>query len=319
LTPGASLPGMPHLGFRPYTLGGGRRGFGHGGSMLSGASDLVIVPELGLGLFVSTNSDGGFSFVDSVVRRVLNEFAPLPAQQPVRTAGTIAEANAMAGDWIQNRRNMTTTERAIMIFSSAFTLDAQPNGDLIAATITGERTSYQPMGNGIWQDRKSLIQIILKPDAAGTPVIWWGNGSGSAVRAQWFERPLVVVGILALTLIASALACAAAIKRRAIGWTGAAAFAWIIGIAGFFWVLTSGIADRGAALVFGYPGPMVAFAWIIAVAVGLSLIAIIVTPRLFAKATVSPWRKVRHSALLALFIVSSLLCWQIGLVGYTGY
>ena len=38
--------------------------------MIFGASDLIVVPDQNLGIFVSTNGRGGFTFANDLVRRL---------------------------------------------------------------------------------------------------------------------------------------------------------------------------------------------------------------------------------------------------------
>ncbi|OYX29602.1 MAG: hypothetical protein B7Y99_12885, partial [Caulobacterales bacterium 32-69-10] len=54
-----SAPGLDGwaYGFREYGLPGGFRGFGHDGATLGFRTGLIVVPELGLGVFVAGNTD----------------------------------------------------------------------------------------------------------------------------------------------------------------------------------------------------------------------------------------------------------------------
>src|SRR6202000_2338586 len=48
------INGWAH-GFRVFDLAGGHRGYGHDGGTLSFFSNMVVVPDLNLGIFISTN------------------------------------------------------------------------------------------------------------------------------------------------------------------------------------------------------------------------------------------------------------------------
>lgn len=54
----AGASGFRH-GMISYSLPGGRQGFGHGGATLYFLSNMVLVPDLNLGVFVSTNTNTG--------------------------------------------------------------------------------------------------------------------------------------------------------------------------------------------------------------------------------------------------------------------
>ena len=77
------INGWAH-GFMVFDLPGGHRGYGHGGATLSFFSNMVVVPDLNLGVFISTNTDTGRPLVSSCRdrdrRRVLRRAACLPAR-----------------------------------------------------------------------------------------------------------------------------------------------------------------------------------------------------------------------------------------------
>ncbi len=331
LDPKTALPGMVRLGFIPYYFQGGRTGFGHGGAMAFGASDMVIVPDLKLGVFVSTNGRGGFSFANDLVRRMLKDFAPLSEQSPVRTAETRAMARSLAGAWILNRRAWHGTEAAMTLFNSALTVKAEADGDLMIGDFASPAVRFVPMGNGVWQSPARYSRRIVANDAEGRLTIWGGNGTNAAIRASWWQNARIVVGILALTLIFATLVAVRTSWRLVAGdkgtrfeayaarSAGAASFAWAIGLGGFITILLSAIPNEGADLLFSWPGPIEWLAWIVALAVLLTAIAL---PGLDIWRRVgewSRWRRIKHSALLILFVIAAFVCWTMGLVGYSGF
>jgi CubicO group peptidase (beta-lactamase class C family) len=331
LDPKTGLPGMVRLGFIPYYFQGGRSGFGHGGAMAFGASDFVIVPDLKLGVFVSTNGRGGFAFANDFVRRMLKDFAPLPEQPPVRTAETKAMAKSLAGAWILNRRTWKGTEAALTLFNSAITVSADKDGDLTIGDLTGSSQRFVPMGNGVWQSPERYSRRIVAKDAEGRLTLWGGNGTNAALRASWWQDARIVAAILLLTLVFATVAAVrtgwrliagdkgSPFERYAARSIGAASLAWAIGIGGVFTVLLSAIPTEGADLLFSWPGPMRWLAWIIALAVLLTVVAIPGFDIWRRAGEWSRWRRIKHSALLILFAVAAFVCWTMGLVGYSGY
>lgn len=331
LQPGVPLPGTRRTGFMHYDFDGGRTGFGHGGAMLFGASDLIVVPDQNLGVFVSTNGRGGFAFANDLVRRLLRDFAPLPETPASRTRSVKAMAEEMAGDWIYNRRAWTRTERAILMFDAAFTVTPQPNGDLVIADVAGDGFRMEPLGDGIWRSADRMSQRLYAPDADGTPTIWNGSGTGSAVRAGAFERPRMVLGILVLTLVFASVAVwrgvLRLVARRPRGDKDAAgpllplaaALVWALAIGGFLTVLAQSIPDGGAALVLAYPSPVNVIAWGTVLALVLTLAALAGAPRAIATKGWTLWRRAKHLGLLALFLFAAFTCWRIGLLGFSDY
>lgn len=329
LTPGIKLPGAAHHGFMHYWLQNGHEGFGHGGAMAYGASDLIIVPSLKLGVFVSTNGRGGFAFAHDLVRRLLADFAPGTDAPVVRDAATKAMAQAMAGDWIFNRRAWHRTEAAIMIFNSGVSVTALDNGDIQFGSMIGGTSRYEPIGNGVWRSVKRGSRLIYSKDANGAPTIW--TGTGSAVRAGISERPLWLAIIVGVTLAFATAAMlnglwqlrptlrAPAKIRFADGTALAAALAWTIGLGSLVAHVLASLPDDGVGLVFTYPGPIVWIAWTIALAAVLSIVALAGIPAIVGDKDRHPWFRFKRIVLLLVFMICAITCWQIGLAGFSDF
>lgn len=331
LTPGVKLPGTAHHGFMHYWLNGGHQGFGHGGAMAYGASDLIVIPSLKLGIFVSTNGRGGFAFANDLVRRLLADFAPGTDAPVVRDAATKAMAQDMAGDWIFNRRAWHRTEAAIMIFNSGVSVSAKENGDIEFGSIIGGTNRYEPIGNGVWRSVKRGSRLTYAKDANGVPTIWTGTGTGSAVRAGIFQRPLWLAILFGTTLAFATAAAvnglwqlrtmlrASATVRFADGSVLLAALAWTIGLGSLVGHLIVSMPDEGVGLVFSYPGPIVWIAWTIAFAAVLSIVALFGVPAVIGDKGRHPWYRMKRILLLIVFVTCAIACWQIGLTGYSGF
>jgi Beta-lactamase len=329
LQPGIALPGAARHGFMNYYFQGGRTGFGHGGAMAYGASDLIVVPDLKLGVFVSTNGRGGFAFANELVRRMLKDFAPLPELQPVRNDRKAAQA--LGGHWIVNRRPWGRSEAAFSFFVSGFTVTPEKDGDIVIGDMAGTALRFQPMGNGVWQSPTRYGRRIALPASDGTMTLWSGSGTGGAVPAGVWQRPLWMALLLVLTLGTATVVAVRGVWRfakpepasrfesYAQRSAAAAALFWAIGLGGVVTMLVKAMPDNGASLVFSYPGPMVALAWTIAVAVVLTLVALPGIAVLRQPGRWSRWHKTKHAALLILFALAAYGCWTIGLVGYSGF
>src|SRR5207249_1915882 len=75
-------------GLAEYDLPGGYLGVGHEGGTLSFLSNMVVVPALNLGVFVSTNTDTGGRLVEALPSGIVGHFyAPPPGSPP---AGSLA-------------------------------------------------------------------------------------------------------------------------------------------------------------------------------------------------------------------------------------
>ena len=83
---GRAAPGVNAWdhGFMEFALPGGYRGYGHGGATLYFHSNMVTVPALGLGVFVTTNTDTGRPFAARLPGEIVGRFY---AQRSLPLAG----------------------------------------------------------------------------------------------------------------------------------------------------------------------------------------------------------------------------------------
>lgn len=327
--PAAPGLGRVHHGFIPYELPGGRRGFGHGGAMAYGASDLIVVPELGLGIFVTTNSRAGFAFAYDVAARIVGGLYPAPEPPVVRNAATIAAAKALAGDWIATRRAFHTSERAVMTANAMATIKPLADGDLLVGRPLSPPMRFQPLGNGVWRPVKPGWSIIAAPGPDGAKVIYSASGTQARERAGPFETPLLFLGAPLLAFFTALAALYSwpgkwgvrrdltRLERFGAVTLDLAALSWAIGLGWFFVTLAGAAGDGGAALLFIYPGPFVAIGWIIALAAALSLIAWASAPAVVGRGAWGWWRRLKHVAALTVFTLATVVCWRIGLLGFT--
>jgi hypothetical protein len=249
----------------------------------------------------------------------------------VRDAATKAMAQEMSGDWIFNRRSWARTEAGITVFDAGVSVTPQDNGDILFGSLVGETSRLEPIGNGVWRSVKRGSHLIYAKDANGVPTLWAGNGTGSAVRAGLFQRPLWLIILFALAL---AGATAATLRgawsvgttlraprpvRFAEGSVLAASLCWMIGLGAFFTSILSAIPDDGASLLFSYPGPMVWIAWTIAAAALLTVVALAGLPTIVRDKDRGLWSRIRRAMLLLVFALAAITCWNLGLIGYTGF
>ncbi|MEO0398535.1 MAG: hypothetical protein AAF224_03830 [Pseudomonadota bacterium] len=97
----------------------GRFGYGHRGSTTYFKSDMVLLPEEGVGLFASTNSGDGFSVVNPLFKAFFDQYFPSansnahPAPENPKTPGG-ADASSLSrytGAYRSTRRSYTKWEK----------------------------------------------------------------------------------------------------------------------------------------------------------------------------------------------------------------
>ncbi|KRA71926.1 serine hydrolase [Caulobacter sp. Root656] len=138
--PAEGAPGW-NAGFMDIPLPGGRRGFGHAGATLWFHSNMVMVPELGLGVFVAVNTDTGADLPASLPSTIIERFyAPRP-EVPAASKITRDEARAYEGQFLTTRRAYGGLEGFIDRLIGQATVRAAPDGRL-TLTIDGQSSQW---------------------------------------------------------------------------------------------------------------------------------------------------------------------------------
>ena len=138
--PAENAPGW-NAGFMDIPLPGGRHGFGHAGATLWFHSNMVMVPELGLGVFVAVNTDTGADLPASLPATIIERFyAPRP-EIPAPSLITHDEARAYEGQFLTTRRSYGGLEGFIDRLIGEANVRAAPDGRL-SLTLDGKSSLW---------------------------------------------------------------------------------------------------------------------------------------------------------------------------------
>ena len=139
------INGWAH-GFMVSDLSGGHRGYGHGGATLSFMSNMVIAPDLGLGVFIATNTDTGRPLVERLPDRLVQYFYAAPQIFPRPGSPDLAEHRSdFAGYYLSTRRAYSGLEGFLAQLRGGLRVDVTGDGRLI--TDDGDEThTWVPEG-----------------------------------------------------------------------------------------------------------------------------------------------------------------------------
>lgn len=321
----ANFEGWGHWrhGFMTIDLGGGRWAYGHGGDTLFQHSAMMVSPELGFALFVSTNTETGpfleFPMIDAFVRA----FYPTPDQAPRAAGVTRADSAQFAGTYRGLRRPYHRTERALFSLIGATPVTAAENGDIvIGAGPMTER--FEPLGDGVYRARDGADRIAFR-EVDGRMRLYESFGAAPAERIGFFDSPNWLAAIAALGLFVALWGVFAGAQRllarratRASLLFDGVCLAWVIAFA-LFAAAVAPWTDQAAA-VFGYPGPLFPIAcWAIAAAAALTAAAFLAALLVWRPRDWSWLRWARAGAAVAVFGALSLTLWRFGFLGYSGF
>ncbi len=156
------LPGFA-LGFYE-TRSHGLNIIGHGGDTRYHHSEMALIPEEKLGVFVSFNTDtGGEVSFEPFLETFLDHYYPT-GPLPVVTSSQ-ADAARLAGEYQFNRMSYTTWQKA-MGLAGGIAVAANEDGSLLLKSPLGTMR-LDPVDSLLYQDRVSGHLVAFKTDEAG--------------------------------------------------------------------------------------------------------------------------------------------------------
>lgn len=222
----ANLPDMHAmaLGFYEETRNG-HRIIGHGGDTQYFHSDLHLVPDAGLGFFISYNSagKGEISARTAVWEKVLDRYFPYepPAAAPVSSAN--ADAKSLSGRYIVSRRADTTVMKVFNVLGQA---KVSPNDDGTISVsdlkdLNGEPKKFKEIGPLLFRESNGQDKIGFKRDDGGRWVLVIDYPFMVFQKSPWNVNSAlnlpIIVGSLAIMALALLLWPVAALTRRHYG------------------------------------------------------------------------------------------------------
>lgn len=138
----------------------------HGGSIFGFMSNMVLVPELGLGIFVSTNAPSGARLSNTLPRRIIGQFHENRLTFPRPNPN--AELSEYRGKYRGQRRAYTTLEKANSLVGG-ITVGSNDQGYLVLNGGAGGR--FVPMGRDRFISPDTGERIAFSRDDDGRPVL----------------------------------------------------------------------------------------------------------------------------------------------------
>lgn len=339
----ANAPGLNGLayGFMQTRSRNGWRAYGHGGNTLWFSSWMAIYPELGVGVFVIANTEGGGRKIQSdAPRAIIDEFFPqapdfAPAPKPDETAAPALAR--LAGEYITDRRNLSTVEKAFCLVGCIATVTATPEGQLVIASgseaarfspvdvITQGARTFHRFRNVETKELMAFITEANQPTRFAS-----AGGVGRSTRVAWLQSPTTFSIVANLALLAGVLALASgvwrAVRRRREGSETRIAGV-LVPLAGAAWagaigIMTLGISSIAAdswQVFAGWPPQGVVLGlWGTLIATVLTAAAILFVGLGWRGADWSVWRRIRLVLTLLIFAAAPVVMAQWNLLGPFG-
>jgi len=213
------LPGFA-LGFYEQSSHG-LRIIGHGGDTRWFHTDLALIPEEKLGVFVSYNTASGaeLSF-GPFLTQFLDHYYPSPATPVAPSADAAKEAARVAGEYEFNRRSYTTFQKAIGL-AGDIRVSAADSGRLVLHSPFGD-SRLVPVGPLLYRDELGGDLVAFQADGKGhVERGFMGNAPMMTLeRVPFSQSPhlhWVLLGLGVLVFIGILLAALGRFVRRRLG------------------------------------------------------------------------------------------------------
>jgi CubicO group peptidase (beta-lactamase class C family) len=212
------LPGFA-LGFYEKTSHG-LRIIGHGGDTQWFHTDLALVPDEKLGVFVSynTNTGGELSF-SPFLTQFLDHYYPISPSAVAMPADATKEAQRVQGEYEFNRRSYTTFQKAIGL-AGDIRISAD-SGRLVMHSALGD-SRLVPVGPLLYREELGDALVAFQADSGGrvvrgffgpAPMMTMERVSfGQSVTLHWF-----ILGLGTLVFFGTVLAAIGRFVRRRLG------------------------------------------------------------------------------------------------------
>jgi CubicO group peptidase (beta-lactamase class C family) len=261
----AGINGWRH-GFIAYTLPGGLSGFGHDGATRTFMTNMTLVPELGLGIFVSTNTSTGRALTQRLASRVVERVTAGPDAWPRPARPELhAQRKLYEGRYLGTRRAYSGLEGMLARLSDELRVEVTPEGRLVTRE-GGRIQSWVPegpvTGGRFISDTGWERRVFVIEDGKARRMLTALN-TQVYERTPFWSRPGLLAAAAAITGLAALLTLGAAVfrNRRDFRQTHIQARAGVLqGLQSVLWLSALGLFLGWAAttpeseLVFEWPG-----------------------------------------------------------------
>ncbi len=212
----SGINGWAH-GFMTFDLPGGHRGYGHLGSTLAFHSSMTLVPDLGLGVFVTTNGETGRALAQALPAVLVRNFYDRPAVFPRPGSAELAEAaRTFDGDYLTTRRSYGGLEGFVTGLIGGAHVEVTSGGRLII-TRNGQAQAFVPEGplsSGRFISAMGDERLVFRIADGRATGFRPGPNTETLQRATFLERPQTLIVLTALTALAAMATLAGLVLRN---------------------------------------------------------------------------------------------------------
>lgn len=191
----------------------GLRLLGHSGGTAAFLTNMILVPELNLGIFISQNSAESYKPVMQFPNLVIDHIQGESYQPFLVEESETEELDELAGTYLNNRRVFSTFS-AIMGLASVSTLTPVSDQALTLSSM-GEETYYVQVPNqpDVFEDADGLRLSVIRDDGGSVKALADGMGVHTMERVGFFKNPNTFFFTFGLTVLLSVTTLLGAWRR----------------------------------------------------------------------------------------------------------
>lgn len=299
-------------GFVEYNLPGGYKGFGHDGATLSFMSNMVVIPNLNLGVFISTNTETGDRLSQRLPRLVIQQFYLPPEPLPRKGSPALTENRGLyEGYYVGTRRAYRGLEGFVGLLRGGVEVNVTSDGVLVTQRMGGDSRTWVPEGEatgGQFISTKGDERMVFDVREGSAKRLFSASGSQTFERAGFWKHPNTLMVLAVLTALAAATTIAGVflrnrrefretnVQRQASLIQTSQGALWLAAI-GLFSIWAAGTGDV-AKVIYGWPGPWLVIASAcVLLAAALTLASLILLPAIWRGGRrVDSWTPLRKAA-----------------------
>ena len=179
----------------------GLRLLGHGGGTAAFLTNMIMVPELNLGIFTSQNGAYGYSLIGKLPSGIIDVVLGETYQPYLFEESTVDELGELEGSYLNNRR-VFSTFAALLGLGSGATLTPVSDNSIVLSS-QGESTYYQKAAGlqDVFENAEGGRLSVIRDDRGRVAALADAMGVHTLERVGFMRNPNTFIGSFALVLL----------------------------------------------------------------------------------------------------------------------
>jgi CubicO group peptidase (beta-lactamase class C family) len=300
----------------------------HGGATLYFHSNMVVLPSLGVGVFVSTNTDNGRPFSESLPRLIFERYLPTTraAILPAANKAHAEKNQRYAGTYRIKRRAYKGLEGFVGLFESENNVAVDEQGDVIVSG-GGQSSRWRELGPNVFAEVEGMNRLRFFEDKTTGLVTGFTSGYGHNAndKINFWQSMAGLYTSMGMLLLGTISVIRLAWRRRREpvikGWAGTtsrlltfSALAWLLFIVVLLYALIT-LSSQGDSVLYHFPTqPLVISVWLGRLAALLSVVSALLLPTLLFDRYYGFGRRFFAFIWVLLMLLAVVLLWNSQLI-----